>query len=106
MIDNVSVVLSRQELFVDQSVYSKNRNFRLFLCSKFGKTAALELSKTAAVPSNKDRRQIFLDSLITHFADGKPGRLLRVSGSVAAESASDSRRFFSHKLHHDVLFAN
>ncbi len=100
------MVLSRQELFVDQSVYSKNRNFRLFLCSKFGKTAALELSKTAAVSSIKDRRQIFLDSLITHFADGKQERLLRVRGSVAAESASDIARFFSHNLHHDVLFAN
>jgi len=33
------------ELFVDQGVYTKNRNFRLFLSSKSGKSAVLRLAR-------------------------------------------------------------
>ena len=37
-----NLLLSNNQVFVDQAVYSKNRNFRTFLSSKFGKTAVLK----------------------------------------------------------------
>ena len=66
--------------FIDCSVYSKNRNFRLYLARKFGKKAALELSTIDVLslsalennswrsgPDDEDlQRFIFLKSLITN----------------------------------------
>ena len=66
--------------FIDCSVYSKNRNFRLYLSRKFGKKAALELSTIDVLslsalennswrsgPDDEDlQRFIFLKSLITN----------------------------------------
>jgi len=61
-------------LFVDEGVYTKNRNFRLYLSSKFGKDAILKqvASSTAnqknigsALQSHSDDQKVFLDSLVT-----------------------------------------
>jgi hypothetical protein len=49
-------------IFVDQGVYTKNRNFRLYLSSKFGKSAILREFST----NNKTEKDIFLDSLLTY----------------------------------------
>lgn len=60
----------RQEvLFIDEGVYTKNRNFRLFMSSKLGKTNSLQISKTKSVAVNSNSsiefdRNIFLSSLI------------------------------------------
>jgi hypothetical protein len=40
------LILPNNKLFVDEAVYSKNRNFRTYLSSKFGKTAVLKKIKT------------------------------------------------------------
>ena len=58
--------------FCDLGVYTKNRNFRLFLSTKFGKNAPLLVSPTNAFIPRPDRspeEAIFKASLITFFDD-------------------------------------
>ena len=57
--------------FVDEGVYSKNRNFRLYLSSKFNKTACLKLTNNIQNVSDKD---IFLRSLVTFVCESKSKR--------------------------------
>ena len=63
--------------FIDLSVYSKNRNFRLFLSRKYGKQSALEVSpidmmsmtfleNNNFVPSSEFEKSVFFKSLITN----------------------------------------
>ena len=53
-------------LFVDEGVYTKNRNFRLYLSSKFGKDSILSLVRTTPAPDGQsDDKNVFLDSLVT-----------------------------------------
>ena len=56
---------------VDVGVYTKNRNFRLFLSSKFGKAAVLKLHDSSAdgAFSKMSRREVFLKSLVTSVPD-------------------------------------
>ena len=49
--------------FIDEGVYTKNRNFRIYLSSKFNKTACLKLPKNAF---NLSDECIFLNSLVTN----------------------------------------
>ena len=49
-------------LFVDEGVYTKNRNFRLYLSSKFGKETALR-AKDSYNQTSDSRRAIFFDTL-------------------------------------------
>ena len=39
--------LSNQKVFVDEAVYTKNRNFRTFLSSKYGKNVVLKKATEA-----------------------------------------------------------
>lgn len=66
----------KQVLFCDQSVYSKNRHFRIFQNTKWGKNTPLLLSpdnnyKPNIHPGLKNEdvylETLFLDSLISHF---------------------------------------
>ena len=65
----VSNKKKQEVLIIDQSVYTKNRNFRLFLSSKFGRNVAL---KVVDVDSNEEQKHfqceknIFFQSLITN----------------------------------------
>jgi len=52
-------------LFVDEGVYTKNRNFRLYLSSKFGKETALR-AKDSYNQTSDSRRAIFFDTLVTN----------------------------------------
>ncbi|MPC23990.1 DNA-directed primase/polymerase protein-like [Portunus trituberculatus] len=57
-------------LFCDQAVYSKNRNFRLFLSTKLGQNFPLLIAreneyKPKIFPGGCEEKQMFLDSLIT-----------------------------------------
>jgi len=52
-------------IFVDEGVYTKNRNFRIFMSSKFGKKVCL-LSANNLGTSDKD---IFLTSLVTNISE-------------------------------------
>ena len=54
-------------------VYTKNRNFRLFLSSKFGKTAVLKLhynNDDDGIFGRISSREVFLASLVTSIPDG------------------------------------
>ena len=79
---NVMVILSDKEgdvgLFVDHGVYTKNRNFRLFLSSKFGKNSILkfEPSNNCVELSDKSDKEIFLSSLITFCPNNSQKKLL------------------------------
>ena len=48
VLEKLSVVnrKGKNVLFIDQSIYSKNRNFRLFLSSKFGQNTPLRICHT------------------------------------------------------------
>ncbi len=70
---------------VDTGVYTKNRNFRLFLCSKFGKAAHLALSASFSKSRSLDAdRKTFIDSLVSYLPN-TPSRLLRVDNTVATD---------------------
>lgn len=60
-----------KKLFVDNSVYTKNRQFRVYLSTKWGKQSYLTVSADCMHnPINKCREKelgIFLDSLISYF---------------------------------------
>ena len=54
-------------LFCDEGVYSKNRNFRLFLSTKYGQNSPLIIAEENQYSPNYEPtdKHIFLDSLIT-----------------------------------------
>lgn len=60
-----------KRLFVDTGVYTKNRHFRVYLSTKWGKQSYLTVSTDSKhLPVNKCREKelgIFLDSLISYF---------------------------------------
>ncbi|XP_022247293.1 DNA-directed primase/polymerase protein-like [Limulus polyphemus] len=70
-------------LFCDEAVYTKNRNFRLYLSTKMGKGAPLILApENQYLPQKPSSSEnIFLDSLVTHF---------RCSGSIQLLTFSDT----------------
>ena len=72
---------NEQISFIDSSVYSKNRNFRLFLSRKYGKPTCLEVSpidimsmtfleNNNYVPSGEFEKSVFFKSLITNVDKG------------------------------------
>jgi len=84
-------------LFVDQGVYTKNRNFRLFLSSKFGKETFLKLIHDGGV-GRSDPKATFYDSLVTcvnsihflQFKDHEDQVVLQTHGSRGGCSAAAS----------------
>uniref|UniRef100_A0A915D5V9 DNA-directed primase/polymerase protein n=1 Tax=Ditylenchus dipsaci TaxID=166011 RepID=A0A915D5V9_9BILA len=70
LIENVGMMKQedgKPKFVCDLSVYSRNRNFRLFLSSKCGKDAILKLAEGCAFyndASKTSNAQIFLDSLV------------------------------------------
>jgi len=65
--ENVSV-------FVDLAVYSRNRNFRIYKSTKFGKETPLLLSSQNAFPF-KTEKELFLQSLICNVSTPKETHL-------------------------------
>nr|XP_006817142.1 PREDICTED: coiled-coil domain-containing protein 111-like [Saccoglossus kowalevskii] len=62
---------SERVLFVDEGVYTKNRNFRLYKCAKKGKTNIFELSKQNVYKAKQEKGlpleyQMFTDSIISN----------------------------------------
>ncbi|KAJ3227224.1 hypothetical protein HK099_002917 [Clydaea vesicula] len=53
------------EIFIDQGVYTKNRQFRLFLSSKINKNTFLNISKIESFHSKLNKKTIFMKSLIS-----------------------------------------
>ncbi|XP_032687922.1 DNA-directed primase/polymerase protein-like [Odontomachus brunneus] len=68
-----------KKLFIDNGVYTKNRHFRVYLSTKWGKQSYLTMSPDCThTPLNKCKEKelgIFLDSLISYFPN-KPNLIL------------------------------
>jgi hypothetical protein len=75
-------------LFIDHGVYTRNRNFRLFLSSKLGKSVHLQISDASGcVPTNA---KIFQGSLI-HASSNPPNDIQEVD-------EADKEKFFLNTL--------
>ena len=83
----------RRKIFVDGAVYTKNRNFRTFLSSKFGKSATLKFSKSSFSTSESQTacdRDIFKRSLVTHLSGKSNPKYLNFSGRMPQASLSSN----------------
>ncbi|EFN88011.1 DNA-directed primase/polymerase protein [Harpegnathos saltator] len=67
----VETATQGKRLFIDNGVYTKNRHFRVYLSTKWGKQSYLTISSDSTyTPLNKCKEKelgIFLDSLISYF---------------------------------------
>lgn len=72
-----------KKLFIDTAVYTKNRHFRIYLSTKWGKQSYLTVSTdNVHIPVNKCKDKelgIFLDSLISYFPNKQNLILLEFS---------------------------
>lgn len=72
-----------KKLFIDTAVYTKNRHFRIYLSTKWGKQSYLTVSAdNVHIPVNKCKDKelgIFLDSLISYFPNKQNLILLEFS---------------------------
>lgn len=74
---------------LDEGVYTRNRNFRLFLSSKIAKGVVLTRASTCRIPDCSDER-FFFTSLVTNVRF-HPGRTVLRNRSPPTPSASGSR---------------
>lgn len=92
--ENLSVLnnTGKVVLFIDQVIYSKNRNFRLFLSSKFGKNTPLTVCHTMKERNKLSDEAVFFQSLITNVqANDIPIPFDEFSkGKAQASKATDS----------------
>ena len=100
---SVLVRLSEKDVgvFVDLGVYTKNRNFRLFLSSKFGKLAILKLDPSNCQEfSSKNDKDIFLKSLLTFCPNISPEKSLSFGSdncSFSSNKNSSSNKISSNR---------
>jgi len=75
-------------VFVDRGAYTKNRNFRLYLSSKFGKSATLKLSENCSRKNSPKRseKETFLASLVTFVRKTSSSKLLTFGDDVSTTS--------------------
>ena len=66
-----------ESLFVDQGVYTKNRNFRLYKSCKLGKTNPLLLTMDCALQEKPDRTIFFLSLICNVPSDSDRSSFLR-----------------------------
>lgn len=98
----------KKKIFVDTMVYSKNRHFRVFKATKWGKFAHLEVAqdcnyKPSVDPKHKKDKtlRIFLDSLVSFFPDKSTFTLLEFNQDCSVEvkkfprGLSQGHRFLS-----------
>jgi len=76
-------LLADNKVFVDDAVYTKNRNFRTFLSSKFGKHAILRKSQK---DSNIGDREYFFKSLVTYVSSEEMERKKLIKFDVSSMS--------------------
>lgn len=78
----------KEVLFCDEAVYTRNRNFRLFQCTKLNKDTPLVVSQNdcyvRSLGKQPDDKDIFLDSLITWPPQQTGEHLLTFSVDCAA----------------------
>ncbi|CAL7938332.1 unnamed protein product [Xylocopa violacea] len=79
-----------KKLFIDTAVYTKNRHFRIYKSTKWGKQSNLILSSDCKyIPSNSNNDKelsLFLDSLVSYFVTRKDLILLECSDSGAVDT--------------------
>ena len=73
---NPSQIITRYGTFIDEGVYTKNRNFRLYLSSKFNKNVQLK----HFCADGKSDKTVFLDSLVS-YVDNSQNRIKNGSNS-------------------------
>lgn len=92
-----------EKLFIDSSVYTKNRHFRLYLSTKWGKQSYLTVSADCmhnAVNKCKEKELgIFLDSLLSYFPNKQNLILLEFSSEndVKAQFYSNTPKQSFHE---------
>ncbi|XP_011301304.1 DNA-directed primase/polymerase protein [Fopius arisanus] len=83
----------KKTIFVDTMVYTKNRHFRIFKATKWGKLSHLEVSTDCTYEPTDQRKDkmlsIFLDSLISFFPDNSTLTLLEFNH----DSSIDIKKF-------------
>ncbi len=72
--------ISPRKLFIDTSVYSKNRNFRLVFSSKLGKSAYLQFCLVHSTIEFTSKRDCFFQSLVVarDFSEISANRIVRI----------------------------
>ena len=93
-----NLLLSNNQVFVDQAVYSKNRNFRTFLSSKFGKTAVLK--NATKEKANYDEKKFCLKVWITYEYFGLGGLKNQFRNCQLPAAEPDHHRIDAWLLHH------
>ena len=104
-----------KKLFVDEGVYTKNRNFRLYLSSKYGKPAVLKVAEsdlytvqlTEARPDSSQRqldKLIFLDSLVTRVGELSQDDMIRIEVPVPRSQGSTEGVSSSGEVHLSFLY--
>ncbi|XP_015432452.1 PREDICTED: DNA-directed primase/polymerase protein-like [Dufourea novaeangliae] len=89
-----------KRLFIDTTVYTRNRHFRIYKSTKWGKQSNLVISDDCKyIPSNlyKDKElNIFLDSLISYFVATPDLILLEYSkhGTADANRFKEQKRWY------------
>ncbi|KAJ6228412.1 DNA-directed primase / polymerase protein [Anaeramoeba flamelloides] len=71
--------------FIDLSVYSKNRNFRLLGNSKFGKSAFFSVSKLNKFPF-KNEKELLYFSLVSNTESNSCTKILKFSKTIKIDS--------------------
>ncbi|XP_008559029.1 DNA-directed primase/polymerase protein isoform X2 [Microplitis demolitor] len=83
----------RKKLFIDTAVYSRNRHFRIYKATKWGKLSHLVRAKDCKfkpIKENRDKElEIFLESLVTYFTNKSDLHLLEFTD----ESGPDSIKY-------------
>lgn len=81
-----------KKIFIDTSVYTRNRHFRIYKSTKWGKLSNLVVapeSKHVPLQDHRDKQlTIFLDSLISFFPDKKNLSILEIKDSESVGSQS------------------
>lgn len=90
----------RRKLFIDTSVYSRNRHFRIYKATKWGKMSHLVRAKDCKfkpITENRDKElEIFLESLVSYFPEKDNLQLLELSDDIVADLTKyDSTQFRS-----------
>lgn len=96
-VENLFVTTDKGQriLFCDEGVYTKNRHFRLYKSSKYGKNTVLHLSEFNHFPVEKNepvsREQfVFLSSLIT-YCDAQVSSLLKFEPNLTMAPKMNSK---------------
>ncbi|XP_063971964.1 DNA-directed primase/polymerase protein-like [Diachasmimorpha longicaudata] len=99
----------KKKIFIDSMVYTKNRHFRVYKATKWGKLSHLEVAPECNYEPTVERKDkilsIFLDSLVSFFPDKSSFTLLEFNQDSSRDidkyprGLSQGHRFFSQNSH-------